>query len=1208
MNAGMVVRMLMEDLCPNCGGRVDDERLAAGGVCRNCLPSMPGELTVLEVAEQLKRLGRLRAYSLPARLERWMERFRKEFERAVGHPPWALQEVWARRVILDENFAIVAPTGVGKTVFCLVAALFLVKHRRRRCYLMLPSAMMVEQVAEKAANFAQRLGINRDRIVHYHAGMGKAEKERALEKIKKGDYKLLITTDRFLVDRMDALEGTVFDNIFVDDVDSFLKSPKNVDRVISLLGFDPQIVDTVLRLVEVRRRLSAQAGSELWREYEELEREVERARRRKHGRLVVTGATLKAKLTKRVLIFSELLGFELGTKPEFVRNIVDFYIKLDGALIDEAVEVVRRHGEGALVFIPVALGRSYAKRVAEALEKAGLRPYLYERMEEDTLEKFVKGEYDVLVGIASGRSPLARGIDLPERVRYAVFVGVPRREIRVARDEANPNKLYALLTNILDALEEPQRVEALRILQRLEKMVPVPSELAARVREALEEGVRLEGYAGYIQQIVEQARKLMERILSPQFLEKVARETDISVKVVEEGFSLIIPDVSGYLQASGRTSRLYAAGISRGVSIVLVDDEKTFTGLTRRLRAILEDFGWVEYSVEEAERRFREVDRDRELIAEIRAGKIVVPVKDIVKMALMIVESPTKAKTFARFFGRPYRRKINGVTVYETSTGNLILQIAATMGHLTDLSTSPGIYGVLEEDGRYIPVFAPIKRCNRCGYQFVDEERCPSCGSPDVSSKLEILEALRKIALEVNEVYVATDPDAEGEKIAYDVSAALAPYNRNIHRLEFHEVTRKALLHALANKRSLSIPLVEAQLVRRIEDRWLGFELSRKLWERFKSKTLSAGRVQTPVLGWVVERAEEARKKKTLLRVLLENGVEVVYENPSDPDSIVRRVEEGELRARIKGLREEVREIPPPPPYTTDALLRDAFTQLGLPVAETMRLAQDLFESGLITYHRTDATTVSTVGLNIAREYIESAGLGEFTPRTYRREGAHECIRPVKAMDSRRLGQYIRIGLIKPPVKLTSRHLRLYDLIFRRFMASQLPPAKVMVQRYVVEVDGLEVEVERNVEVLEPGFNRVFTVIREGRRVEEGEYLVKDAEVRRVPAAWLYTEGDVISLMKERGIGRPSTYSKIVQVLFERGYVFEKRGRLIPTKKGRSVYLYLKENFGEYVSEEVTRELERTMDRVEAGELNYQEVLAGLRKQLEEISAVRVSA
>lgn len=1205
---GENTRIIFEELCPNCGGSIDDVQLKTIGVCRECLPTHASNLSPSNVAEALRRTGKLRDYKVIAEVEEFMEKFREIFTKSTGFKPWALQEVWARRVFLKENFTLVAPTGIGKTMFCIVMALFLVKHEDSRCYLMLPSSLLVEQVSEKAISMAEKIGLPSDYIVYYHAGIPRNKREEILKKIKSRDYKLLITTDRFLIDRSDSLNGTRFDYIFVDDVDSFLKSPKNIDKVISLLGFDPEIIDTVMRLVEIKKRLSSQVDSTLLAEYEELKKQVMKERQKEHGSLVVAGATLRPRKTKRIHIFSELLGFELGTKPEFIRNIVDFYLPVDGDLEEKTIQIVKKFGSGALIFVPSALGRNYARKLTEKLKEIGIRPYFYEVMEEDILEKFSRGEYDVLIGISTSRSPLARGIDLPERIRYAIFVGVPRREIKIKKDEVNPNKIYALLVNVVETLDEPFKMEVFKMIQKLKNIVPASREIVMKIQESFEKDVRLNNYQGYVKRIVQQSRRLLNKILTEEFLEKIAKETDILINVLDDGFSLIIPDTLGYVQASGRTSRLYAGGISRGISILLVDDIKTFKGLTKRLRVILDDFEWVNYSEEEVERIFKEVDYDRQLIKDILAGRIVFPSKDIMKMALVIVESPTKAKTFASFFGRPYKREVEGIPVYETSTPNLVLQIAASMGHVTELSITPGFHGVLEEDGRYLPVFSPIRRCNKCGYQFVESGKCPSCSSEDVSSKRNIIEALRKIALEVNEVYIATDPDAEGEKIAYDIYSSLIPYNRDIYRLEFHEVTRRALIHALNNKSKISIPLVESQLVRRIEDRWLGFELSRKLWDRFKIKTLSAGRVQTPVLGWIIDRYRENRKKKTLLYVVLENGIEIVFEDPSNLKLILDKYKRGELKAIVKELREEVLEVHPPPPYTTDSLLKDAFILLGLSVAEIMKLAQDLFESGLITYHRTDATTVSSVGLNVAREYIETMNLGVATPRTYWREGAHECIRPVKPIDVSKLSQYIRIGLIKPSAKLTRSHLRLYDLIFRRFIASQLPSAKVLVQRYKVAVNGLEVDVEKNVEIIESGFNKVFSIIRTGIKTGEGIYNIKNIEVKKVPAAWLYSEGDIIALMKDRGIGRPSTYSRIVQVLFDRGYVFERKGKLIPTNKGLSVYSYLKKYFGDYVSEEVTRQLELKMDKIEAGELDYQQVLRELRRQVEEIRIIRVEA
>ena len=1188
---------MLDEFCPNCGGRIEAERLAKGGVCSSCLSILPEPATPETIMRALEEQGKLQRYTIVAELEKRLSEFRHEFWKALGYEPWSLQEVWARRVLLDENFAIVAPTGVGKTVFCAIMALYLIKHKKSRCYIILPNSILVDQVSSKCMEFAKRMGLSGEDIAFYHTGMKRKEKNQMLKKIEENDYKLLITTDRFLVDKFEFLKDRSFDYVFVDDVDSFLKSPKNIDRVVMVLGFEPDVVDKVLRLIELRRRLSYVNDRKLEHEYDMLSSHIERLKREKHGRLIVAGATLRPKTTRRVLVFSELLDFEPGTSPKFVRNIADFYLR-EEKLLSRTLALLKEHGRGALIFTPVARGKNFARRLTEKLVEKGVRAYFYETMEEGILERFKAGEFDALVGLSSGRSPFARGIDLPETVRYAIFVGVPRREVKIEKNEINPNKLFALLSNVIDIIDEDSKPRALQILQSLRRIVPMRRDSVDRVREALQSGKTPGGQLGYLVRVVKQATEFIQALLTPDFLKKVEESSDITIRVRDDAFYLIIPDTYGYLQASGRTSRLYAAGVSRGVSILLVDDEKTFTGLTRRLKLVLEDFDWIEYTVEEARRQFSEVDRDREVIAQIRAGQITIPRTSIAREALMIVESPTKAKTFARFFGKPYKRRVGDLTLYTTSSGGVILQIAATMGHVTDLAISPGFHGVLIDDGRFIPVFSPIKRCRRCGYQFVEENSCPSCGSKDIFSKQDIIEALRKAALSVNEVYVATDPDAEGEKIAYDITSALQPYNPNIYRLEFHEVTRKALLRALSEKRKVSENLVAAQLVRRIEDRWLGFELSRRLWERFGSRGLSAGRVQTPVLGWIVKRMEEAKKRKTVLRTVLENGLELSFESPAETQDLDKEA----LFVEIADIREEVRELNPYPPYITATLLRDAFAYLRFSVDMTMQIAQELFESGFITYHRTDATTVSSVGLNIAREYIQTNKLGEFIARTYAREGAHECIRPVRPLDRNKLQQYIQIGIIKPTVAITERHLRLYDLIFRRFIASQMEAAVVVSQKYKARIGAYELEVDAVVDVLHPGFNKLFPTISVSKRVEEGRYRVVDFSVKTVPAAWPYTEGDIITLMRERGIGRPSTYSKIVQVLFERGYVFANRGRIIPTKRGRAIYQYLEENYGKYVSEETTRRLEELMDMIEAGEKNYQEVLEQLRAQTEEIS------
>jgi len=455
---------------------------------------------------------------------------------------------------------------------------------------------------------------------------------------------------------------------------------------------------------------------------------------------------------------------------------------------------------------------------------------------------------------------------------------------------------------------------------------------------------------------------------------------------------------------------------------------------------------------------------------------------------------------------------------------------------------------------------------------------------------------IREVAKEVDEILIATDADAEGEKIGWDIAMYLRPFNRKIKRLEFHEITKRAILHALDNPRKMNENLVRAQIVRRIEDRWIGFELSQKLQKKFKRRSLSAGRVQTPVLGWVVQRTLGLKESiVNFFEVELENGVRIVFEK-KHVDNVVefmKKLENSKLI--VKKIEEKEDEVNPYPPYTTDAMLKDAASILRLSAPETMALAQNLFELGLITYHRTDSTRISNVGISIAREYItESISRDLFKARNWStREGAHECIRPTRPFDTERLIELIKLGILQLPMRLTRNHYRLYDLIFRRFMASQMKPAKVVKTKYKFILDGLEKEEEHISKIIDEGFTK-FIQLRT-LDLDEDEYSVVNVRHWKAPKLPLYTQADLIALMKERKIGRPSTYAKIISTLFERRYIKQNaKGRISFTKLGLVVYRYLSEKFGEFISEDVTRGLQEIMDEIEEGKKDYLEVLRSL--------------
>ncbi len=1101
---------------------------------------------------------------------------------------------------MGRSFSIVAPTGMGKSIFGLVMCIYLAM-KGRKCYFIVPSSLLVQHFLDKANTFLEKIRERKPTIIGYYSGMPRKEGEEILERIRRGDFDVLITTDRFLYGRFDILRHNNFNFIFVDDVDSFLKSPRNIDKVVMLMGYEPEIIDKVMRIIELRRKKRPTEGEldeldmleESMLDYEEPVGRV----------LMVSGATLRGTRTKRLQLFRYLFGFQPGYSFEFVRNITNFVVRPLGRIEEEVYNLINKYGGGCLIFVPQTEGTNYALKLSEYLNAKQIPVHAYSRMNPNMIGKFVNGQYVALIGVASNRSPLARGIDLPENIRYVIFAGVPRREIRISRDEYNPTKLLTLLRNISPLIEDQYSAELQRVMTMLSKTVPTHSDIVEKVKEAIMNGTELGGFEAFVLQAVKEAKRLIMEILTEDKLRMLSERADVYIKVLDGEYRLIIPDVDGFIQASGRSSRLFAGGITKGISFIIVDDEKALHGLLKRLKLLYEDETIIEYSDDVALKEFDRVDEDRRKILSIRRGEFRTEELDVIRSALVIVESPTKARTIATFFGRPVRRRIGSLTVYESLSGEMVLTVAACQGHMFDLTTIHGFHGVEVRDKLFVPKYTYVKRCTRCGAQFTDYERCPECGSGDIFSKKEIMDALKQLALEANRILIATDPDAEGEKIGYDIYCNLYPYNRNIDRLVFHEVTRKALRKSLSLPEKIRISLVESQTVRRIEDRWLGFELSRRLWDRFGRKTLSAGRVQTPVLGWIIERMEEAKKKQTVAMFWLENELKIELVEPKDLENLREKADNNELSAEVEEVSIRQESVYPPPPYTTDSLLRDAATLLRMGTAETMQIAQTLFESGLITYHRTDATTVSSTGLSVAQQYIEENYPGMFRPRQYKSEGAHECIRPTRPISKRQLEFYLRSGVIRLPAKLGDKELRLYDLIFNRFIASQMAEALVTVQELRIKLNSNMTSLDRVVAIDMPGFFKVLPIVKAQEKVSPGRYRVVRIEVRRVPSKWLFSEGELVSTMKQKGIGRPSTYSRIIELLYQRGYIFQNNGKILSTKLGRAVYEYLSSKYGDLVSEELTKKLEETMDKIENKEINYQDVLKQLYNDLSRLLA-----
>jgi len=1223
--------------CPNCSGDLLDTRLFLGLPCDLCLPeealdTVPrGEdpesfyRLVTYVYNELRKSGRLKKYGELYRLERRLREFEDFFERLLGNKPWSAQRAWAKRVLLGESFTILAPTGVGKTVFGIIMSLFLAR-RGKKTYFILPTTVLVRQVYEKTLAMAERANVDQSSVIAYFSRMGKKRKQELFERLGSGDFRIFITTSQFLTKNFDKVSGIKFDLVYVDDVDSIMKSSKHIDKVLMLLGFEQEdiqiayeIIYTRLKLYSALRRNDEEA-EELRKKLNKLEKTLEQRKRHvKPGVLVISTATGRPR-GLRIRLFRELLGFEIGSRAELLRNVVDTYTLLseDEDIVERIAELVARLGKGGLVFVPMGYGEDFLGKIRDSITERGLRAeYVYGK-EKGAVERFARGEVDVLVGVATYYGILVRGLDLPHIIRYAVFAGVPHFKFSGEVEDISPARLLQIASTVREIAEKRDQSEIDRLVASIRRWLQsMDMGTYQAFIEAYKSG-EVKGKFVTLARRIERLKSIVRKYLSsPKYLDLIEEKTNLVIHRENGQLFFLLPDVMTYLQASGRVSRMYARGVSKGLSVVVVDNRKLFESLKRMSRWYSDEIEWVPLEEIDLEELMREIDEEREFIRKLIEGKLQVDeIKDLVKTALVIVESPTKARTIAAFFGKPSKRLVQGMLAYETSTGDFILQIIASKGHVFDLTTTEytyrglrDFYGVLVDPGRrlFLPVYTTLKRCRDCGEQFTDypieivdgkiriKRVCPRCGSGNIVDQADTVETLRKLAREVDEVLLATDPDTEGEKIAWDIAAVLKPYVPLIKRIEFHEVTRRAFEEALENMRTLNTRLVEAQIVRRVEDRWIGFSLSKKLWQLFGMKWLSAGRVQTPVLGWVIERYKESKESiRPVFRIVLENDYYIIADNVQldslKPKEVAEKIAESGVTVEIVG--EEERVINPPPPYTTDTLLRDGSQRLRIGVDRVMRLAQNLFEMGLITYHRTDSTRVSDAGLRIAKEYItEKIGADMFTPRRWGEGGAHECIRPTRPLDTETLINLVRQGVLQLPAQLTRLHYRLYDMIFRRFIASQMPPAKVKEVKVVFRGFNFEKEQSYIGEIIEKGFTLILPLDTRPL-IEPGSYAVKSVTYRRVPLIPLYSQADLIRLMRERGIGRPSTYAKIVRTLLDRHYVIEvKNGKLVPTKLGIKVYEFLVGKYPDLVSEKRTVEVQRYMDMIEEGKRDYRDVL-----------------
>ncbi len=546
---------------------------------------------------------------------------------------------------------------------------------------------------------------------------------------------------------------------------------------------------------------------------------------------------------------------------------------------------------------------------------------------------------------------------------------------------------------------------------------------------------------------------------------------------------------------------------------------------------------------------------------------------------LVIVESPAKASTIKKILGSKY-------------------MVEASMGHIRDLPKSQ--LGI-DIDNDFEPKYINIR------------------------GKADLIKKLKNDAKNVKKVYLATDPDREGEAIAWHLAFLLNIDENDTCRIAFNEITKKGIQTAIKAPRKLDKNLIDAQQARRELDRIVGYKISPLLWKKVR-KGLSAGRVQSVAVRLIVDREEQienfvpeeywtldanlsAQKKNFNARFYGTANEKIEIKSQEQIDEILKNLENKKYIVKDIKLGEKKRN--PAPPFTTSTLQQEASRKLGFAIKKTMSVAQTLYESGLITYMRTDSTRISDEARSMAKEQIESHFGKEYYENRYYKtkkdaQDAHEAIRPT----------YLNVLPAEIKEKYSSDQYKLYKLIYERLLASQMSSAvyntmsvDIEASNYIFRANGSKIKfagfmalyVEGNDDGIEEK-DIVLPDLKIGQEVKCNE-LNPMQHFTEPPAR--YTEASLVKMLEEKGIGRPSTYAPTITTIIERRYIEREKKVLHPTELGRVVDNILKENFKDIVNVEFTAQMEEKLDGVAEGEVNWKNILrefyGPFEKNLEEV-------
>jgi DNA topoisomerase I len=528
-------------------------------------------------------------------------------------------------------------------------------------------------------------------------------------------------------------------------------------------------------------------------------------------------------------------------------------------------------------------------------------------------------------------------------------------------------------------------------------------------------------------------------------------------------------------------------------------------------------------------------------------------------MKLLIVESPSKAKTIEKYLEGAFT-------------------VRASVGHVRDLPKSNK--KAIDIEGGFLPHYEISK------------------------GKEKVVHDLQHLAEKATEVLLATDPDREGEAIAWHIETLLKEDKKvkaPVHRVTFHEITKEAVEEALKHPRKIDTALRKAQEARRVLDRLVGYDLSGIIWKKVRYG-LSAGRVQSPALRIIMEREREIRafipEKFWRLQGKFETQKKdqitlECAEEPRDEKLVNKILEVGKTgNWRVADVKESEQKRSPRAPFTTSTLQQTASSRLGYSPSRTMQIAQKLYEAGHITYMRTDSTNLSATAQAQIISFVKKEYGNEYAEaRTYKTKSknaqeAHEAVRPTHI-------EHAHAG--------TDEQDKLYRLIWERAISSQMTDAKLLKTKITAEIEGHE-ELPKfgavGSRLLFPGWLKADAGAR-GEDVElplckAGEKLKLldlTSEEKFTEPPGRYSEAGLVKELESRGIGRPSTYASIMRTIEDRGYVKKEGKTLFPTDTGEVVSDFLEKNFANYISDTFTAEMEDKLDEISRGELEYEKTL-----------------